>query len=534
MGGAEKILRRAGIVAAIATVFACAFAASAGAAPLLWTANHDSRSVSTINTATNQVVGTSIPTGEFPESIAITPNGRRAFVVNFGGDSVTVIETATRTPVATVPLPSNGERVAVSPDGKTAYVTSESNEHVFEIDTETATEVGSITVGPDASALAFTPSGKQAYVGVGPEDVQVVETATGKLVGGPIEVGGFAEAIAFTPGGETAYVAAGGEVDVIDTALGKVVAEVPIGAEVSGLAVSPDGKRLYVASPSEETVTVIETATSKIVGTPIAIVGKPEEIAITPSGATAYVADGTHVTPINLATGKTATQISAPGVFHLVVAPDQSPTAVFTPPSVTTFVPAAFSGAASTDPDGSIVSWNWSFGDGGVASGVNAVHTYVAPGTYDAQLSVVDNEGCGEAEVFTGRTAYCSGGPSKVTHPVEAKTAVTPVVCSARFHLGRLIHVRKNGTARLQVTVPAAGTIFLFGKKVHAVSRKAKKKGSMWLTIHARVELNKRLKRIHHASVRIRVTFTPNAGCGFHTVHRSLSLLRAKKKHHRG
>ena len=58
--------------------------------------------------------------------------------------------------------------------------------------------------------------------------------------------------------------------------------------------------------------------------------------------------------------------------------------------------------------------------DGGTATGATPTHTYHGPGTYNARLSVVDGEGCGEAMIFTGRTAYCSGGASSVTHPVTA------------------------------------------------------------------------------------------------------------------
>lgn len=532
MGRPENILRRAGIVVAVAAFFVCAFAASANAAPLLYVLNGGSKSVSTINTATNQVVGTPIPTDELPESIAITPNGKRAFVVNQTGASVTVIETATRTRVATIPLPGHPKRIAIAPDGKTAYVTVESDEHVFEFSTETNSESGSFIAGTGASAVAITPEGQRAYVGISPQEVRVVATATGKPVGGPIEVAGIPEAIAFAPSGSTAYVAAGNEVAVIDTALGQVVREIPIGAAVSSLAVRPDGRRLYVASAAGKNVTVVETATNKVVGTPIALGVEPKEIAITPDGTTAYVADGSAVTPIDLATNKPAAAITAPGVSHLVVAPDQSPTASFVSPSVLADVPAVFDGSTSTDPDGTVAAWNWSFGDGATASGVSPTHTYNFPGTYDVSLNVVDNEGCGEEEVFTGRTAYCSGNPlAKATHPVEVRTA--PIVCSSKFRFGRLIHKRKNGTVRLQVKLPSAGSILLFGKKVHAVTRKAKKAGSMFLTIHARVELNKRLKKIHHASVRIRVTFTPSAGCGYKTVHRSVALLRAKKHRHR-
>ena len=123
--------------------------------------NGGSKSVSTINTATNQVVGTPIPTDEMPESIAITPNGKRAFVVNQTGASVTVIETATRTRVTTIPLPGHPKRIAIAPDGKTAYVTVESDEHVFEFSAETNSESGSFIAGTGASAVAITPEGQR-------------------------------------------------------------------------------------------------------------------------------------------------------------------------------------------------------------------------------------------------------------------------------------------------------------------------------------------------------------------------------------
>jgi len=57
----------------------------------------------------------------------------------------------------------------------------------------------------------------------------------------------------------------------------------------------------------------------------------------------------------------------------------------------------SFDGSASYDPDGVIVGYLWSFGDGGTASGVTATHVYAAGGTYTVVLTVIDNEGLDSA-----------------------------------------------------------------------------------------------------------------------------------------
>ena len=53
----------------------------------------------------------------------------------------------------------------------------------------------------------------------------------------------------------------------------------------------------------------------------------------------------------------------------------------------------AVDGTASTDSDGTVVSYAWTFGDGGSASGVTASHAYAAAGTYPVTLTVTDDDG---------------------------------------------------------------------------------------------------------------------------------------------
>jgi PKD repeat protein len=86
------------------------------------------------------------------------------------------------------------------------------------------------------------------------------------------------------------------------------------------------------------------------------------------------------------------------------------PTASFTatPDSGAAPLVVAFNATGSTDPDGSITAYAWSFGDGGTATGVAPSHTYLAVGTYTAILTVTDNSGAAAA---TSRTVTVTGPP---------------------------------------------------------------------------------------------------------------------------
>jgi YVTN family beta-propeller protein len=531
-------LRRSAVFAAVIAAFALA-AGSAGAAPLAFTANLGTNTVSTINTATNAIFGKSIPVGSEPSSIAYTPDGKRAYVANADDGTISVIDIALRSIVgAPIPVGKGLATIAIAPNGLTAYVTSRESDKVTAIDTRTNTVIGSVVTIEKPYAVAISTDGRSLYVGSNADSaVYVVDPQTLAVVGGPIAVGEDPSAIVFTPDGRTAYVAdhSSDEVSAIDTATGEST-PIPTHTGPWGLAMTPDGRKLFVSDEGAEMIEVIDPATNEVIDE-IPVGKQPFELGMAPDGKTVYVAEAESeaVLAIDTATDEVIgkpIEIKGGVPWQVTVAPDQSPTAAFTPPSASLNVPAAFSGAASTDPDGSVVSWNWAFGDGGTAAGVTASHTYGSPGSYDAKLSVVDNEGCGEAEVFTGRTALCGGGGS-ATHPIAvAAPSIVPIAAPApsnRFKFGRLIHNTRNGTARLQVKMPAAGSIVLFGKKVHMVRKKIGAAGSLWLTVHARVELNKQLKKIHRKTVKVRITFTPTGGTA-KSVSRSITLLHAARK----
>ena len=85
-------------------------------------------------------------------------------------------------------------------------------------------------------------------------------------------------------------------------------------------------------------------------------------------------------------TASVAIQALAPNVLPIAVA-TATPSSGLAPLAVT------LSGASSSDPDGSISSYNWVFGDDTTGSGISVSHTYSNPGNYTATLTVTDNRG---------------------------------------------------------------------------------------------------------------------------------------------
>lgn len=75
------------------------------------------------------------------------------------------------------------------------------------------------------------------------------------------------------------------------------------------------------------------------------------------------------------------------GQAPIAVADASAPTSGAAPLAV------SFSSSGSYDPDGTIVAYDWDFGDGTTSTVVNPVKSYANPGTYTASLVVVDNTG---------------------------------------------------------------------------------------------------------------------------------------------
>jgi PKD repeat protein len=116
--------------------------------------------------------------------------------------------------------------------------------------------------------------------------------------------------------------------------------------------------------------------------------------------------------------------------------PNQPPTADFG--FTCTLLDCEFDSSDSVDPDGTITSYAWDFGDGTAATEANPSHSFPASGTYDVELTVTDDDGDSDA----------------VTATVEVQG--TPVESQIDY-VGSAAVQASNSTPR--VTVPAAAAV---------------------------------------------------------------------------
>jgi YVTN family beta-propeller protein len=213
-------------------------------------AHQNLNSLAIIDLASRQLKMISV--GSQPHSVEMTPDGRRAFVGNFGSGDISVVD-----------IP---------------------NQRVIE----------TVRVGNQTVALSFDPKTNKLYaVNFGDSNVSIVQYREGgsQVVG---TVRGLREPIYVTlsPDGRRGYVSSqrrGQDIVVFDTASTNIVGRIPVpNLELRKLAVSPDGKRLYAAARTDAQgtgrIAVIDTANLQIVQQ-IPVEAFPLALTVTPSGA---------------------------------------------------------------------------------------------------------------------------------------------------------------------------------------------------------------------------------------------------------
>jgi YVTN family beta-propeller protein len=259
----SNAIRSLGFSAVILSVLA----GTAHAGQFAYITNQDANTVSVINIATNTEVLPSVPVGTRPIGVAVNPVRPRVYVTNQLDGTVSVIDTATNTEVLPrVTVGAGPLGIAVTPDGRNVYVANETSRTVSVIDADTnaVVTIPLPDVAPKGVAIGGTRFGMFAYV--------------------------------------TACFGGGGNLQVINTETGVVkIVELnldtrPFGDCPTGVAVKPDGTRVYAVNPNFGTVSVIDTETGPTF-TELTTVPMPgsrhflRTVAVNPLGTLAYVTD---------------------------------------------------------------------------------------------------------------------------------------------------------------------------------------------------------------------------------------------------
>ena len=166
----------------------------------------------------------------------------------------------------------------------------------------------------------------QAYVVGRAGQLQVVDTVKGKVLA-TARTGGRTTGVAVAPDGRVVYVVNGwtGVISAVDPRSGAVVGRLDTGIQLAQAVMTPDGNRLYVTGSSGGGVIAVVDPRTFTLAALIRVGGQAQGIAISPDGRLLYVAgtqDGT-VTVVDALTLTRQATIPVGGMpQHLTVSPD--------------------------------------------------------------------------------------------------------------------------------------------------------------------------------------------------------------------
>ncbi len=267
--------------------------------------------------ATLKVVAT-VPTGEGPHEMTVSPDGKLAFVANYGaqthGHSLSVIDIAARKEIRRVELgpllrphgieakddkvyfiseltrtvgrydfaadkvdwltgtgQDGGHMLVLTPDGKRLYTANRVSHTVTSIDIGTPASPGAITqiaTGSRPEGIDVSPDGKEVWVGnTGDGTIDIIDVAS-NTIKQSFAVGKVPIRVKFTPDGKRVLVSdnGAGELIIIDAAARNVIKRIKAEASPVGILILPGGKKAYVARSGSGIVSVFDMDTLEFTG----------------------------------------------------------------------------------------------------------------------------------------------------------------------------------------------------------------------------------------------------------------------------
>lgn len=241
-------------------------AALAVAKPVLLVGNKGEDTLSFIDLASGKELAR-LPTGKAPHDIAVSPDGKQAAVVSYGGAAVDLFDVAKRQKLRTIDLSPNvgPHGIAWLKDGR-LVMTTERSQSVAIADPRAGKLSASIKTDQQGThMIAVTRDGRRGYTANIPAGTVTLVDLDANAKLRDLTVGGNPEGIALSNDEKTLWVAdlRGAKVQAYDTATLTKKAEVATGQGPIRVAASPNGKWIVTSNVGSGNLTIIDAKTFK-------------------------------------------------------------------------------------------------------------------------------------------------------------------------------------------------------------------------------------------------------------------------------
>src|SRR5258706_8975991 len=206
-----------------------------------------------------------------PDGCVVSPDSRKLYIAASGKDSVFVIDTGANRIIKEIPVKLHvPRRLTFSPDGTRLYLTCNQTPEIAVLDPVSETVVQSIRVGNEnRGGLAFMPDGKTMVAGSVEDDTLYFIDAATRQTSRVIGIPGSPQRIEITPSGHIFVLCRMGQrmpdqsyrpvlFGIFDPAKHDKSISIPVGQAPWGLAMTRDGKVLYVSNNNDNNIMVID------------------------------------------------------------------------------------------------------------------------------------------------------------------------------------------------------------------------------------------------------------------------------------
>ena len=212
----------------------------------------------------------SVALGHAPHEVSVSPDGRRAAVTNYGtreqpGSTLSIVDLERPREIRRIDLAPHTRPHGVAwyaPDR--VAVTTEGSKHLVIVDPDAGHVLSAIETGQDVSHMvAVSADAARAYVtNIGSGTTTALDLVAGRKLG-DIATGAGSEALAVTPNGRDLWVAAraAGEIAVVDTATLAFLARLPLPGIPIRIAITPDGATALVTCAGSSELVAYDVAT---------------------------------------------------------------------------------------------------------------------------------------------------------------------------------------------------------------------------------------------------------------------------------